>query len=564
MSKLPLPHPAGEQLLRYADGELSSRESEQIRVHLSACWQCRAELEEVEQTINECVRYRKSVLANLFPPPPAPWCDIRGRLTEVDATLGSPSLLERLADSLGVLLRSPRRWAAVATTIVLIAVIVSELRHTPSVQAAELLRKAALASESHPQTPRRIQIRTSTRRITRIAGASTATAAEREIETSFRSARYDWDDPLSAKSFAAWRSQLPARRDSVVTVFDNRSPENNRYEIRTAAESGELHEAMLALRMRDLRAVEARLEFGSLGLVEISELPDEPFRAAAAPEAAAKPPAAVETARTPEKVIPAATASDELRVFAALRRLGADLGEPIEVKRTGSQILVSAVGLAPRRQQSIRQELAVLPQVQIQFADPSAGAAPPVGGRSIRSDPVQPGVLRLQEQLEKQLGGRASFDQFADQALDLSDSLMAHVHALNRLADHFTADVERQMLPPDRLLLQRLRLDHAQAISIKAQSIEARMKPVLAAVAEEPGAAASPAAFSGTWQAATQELFPQARRTERLLAVMLGGAASEVPVEALPSQLLNHLTQLRASAEAYRDFTAASPAGDDR
>jgi hypothetical protein len=62
----------------------------------------------------------------------------------------------------------------------------------------------------------------------------------------FRAANYDWDDPLSAKSFQAWRDRLPEKRDEVIE-------ERDAYRIRTSTDSGELLEATLTLRIPDLQ-----------------------------------------------------------------------------------------------------------------------------------------------------------------------------------------------------------------------------------------------------------------------------------------------------------------------
>ena len=78
MSNLAMQHPTDDQLLRFADGELPDARAGEIRNHLRACWQCRSELEEIERTIGECVRYRKIVLEDCMPPPPAPSFDISG------------------------------------------------------------------------------------------------------------------------------------------------------------------------------------------------------------------------------------------------------------------------------------------------------------------------------------------------------------------------------------------------------------------------------------------------------------------------------------------------------
>ena len=60
MSSLGMRHPEDGQLLRYLDGELPGRRARQIRKHLEACWHCRAELEELESTVGDCVRYRRT------------------------------------------------------------------------------------------------------------------------------------------------------------------------------------------------------------------------------------------------------------------------------------------------------------------------------------------------------------------------------------------------------------------------------------------------------------------------------------------------------------------------
>src|SRR5437763_14999666 len=80
MSKLGMRHPTDEQLLRFADGELSAPEAGEVRGHLRACWQCRTELEEIERTIREGVRYRRNVLESCLPPAPAKRFDLHRRV----------------------------------------------------------------------------------------------------------------------------------------------------------------------------------------------------------------------------------------------------------------------------------------------------------------------------------------------------------------------------------------------------------------------------------------------------------------------------------------------------
>ena len=90
-------HPEAEQLLRYADGELSTRESGEVRSHLESCWQCRAQLEELQATVSECVGYRKNVLERHLPSPPAPWFDIYPLLAKIDESRRRRNWTRRVA-----------------------------------------------------------------------------------------------------------------------------------------------------------------------------------------------------------------------------------------------------------------------------------------------------------------------------------------------------------------------------------------------------------------------------------------------------------------------------------
>ena len=110
MSSLGMRHPEEGQLLRYLDGELPGRKARQIRKHLEACWHCRAELEELQSTVGDCVRYRKNVLGTCLPPPPDPWQDLSRGFDRIDASLDGESLAARLARAI-FLPRPAVRWA---------------------------------------------------------------------------------------------------------------------------------------------------------------------------------------------------------------------------------------------------------------------------------------------------------------------------------------------------------------------------------------------------------------------------------------------------------------------
>ncbi|MCP5116272.1 MAG: hypothetical protein GY953_36045, partial [bacterium] len=261
--------------------------------------------------------------------------------------------------------------------LLVVVLVVDQLRNTPSVRAAELLDKAVVAAETVPVGPRGIRIRTSAGQITRVIEAAQRAAfsptEERivaRIQPLFQAARYSWEDPLSARAFASWRNALASKQDEVTTV---ESPANC-YQIRTTTDSSELVEATLRLRVDNLRPVEGTWRFRDREFVEITELDEAPAPAVvASPEIAEAAPAQVSepvpVEPTAEAVRPA-TPGEELKVYALLRQLDADLGEPVEVTRDGGRVVVSGVGVNPALGQQIQDQLQDMPAVTVEFSDP--------------------------------------------------------------------------------------------------------------------------------------------------------------------------------------------------
>lgn len=532
-----LRHPGEEALLRYADGELPGRAARHVREHLKACWQCRAELEEIQAVVAECVRYRGNVLQAHLPPPPEPWADLYTKFAEIDAR--PLTWREQAARVIRFPARHARRWMPVAAVLALMALVYNEFRETPAVQAAQLLRKAAAAETSRPPAPRRIQIRTRRHKLTRVVGTPAAQPAENgeaaSLEQLFRAANYNWEDPLSVSAFQRWRDGLPEKRDEVARLEDG-------YEVRTVTEAGELAEASLKLSAPDLRPVETRLEFRNREWVEITELEapaPEPVAAAAPPPAAAPP----EKAAAPPP--PPATLGDELRVLAALHGVGADLGDPVEVTRVGGRILVSGVGVAPERREQIRHVLGGVPKVELRFSEPPA--AEELDPREGVETTVSAEVLNLHARLEKQVGGRAPFERLSARLLDSSDAMMSRAYALRRLAQRFPREVESELAPAEREMLRVLAREHAAMLAKQAGEMDRLLAPLLVAIGGTAGEA--PVVSAEAWQPASEPLFRAARRVETLLAVMLGAAPGETPAADLPSQLLAGLARLRAYAE---------------
>ena len=539
MSSLGGQHPDEGVLLRYLDGELKGRQTRQVRAHLEACWQCRAATGELQGTVAECVRYRRNVLEAHLPPAPHPWPDLYREFDRIDAAEAGRSWAARM---LGVL-RAPtlRPWAVgAAAAAVLVFAIVYQFRQTPAVQAATLLKRAVAAADARPANPaRRIQLRTPRHTIRRTVGrpAQPLDPAAEALAAKFRAARYDWDDPLSARAFQDWRDSLGNRRDEVAAV-----PEG--YRIQTVADRGELESASLTLREVDLEPVEAHLEFRDHESVDVTELPDTSTPDGVPPAVTTiEPPVRHAEPSRPAAPLSGAPApvSEELQVVAALHEIGADLGDPLEIKVSGGRVLVSGVGIPAQRQRQIREALGRIPDVTVDFNEPAAAAEPP--------QPAEPDIAAgggptpaVQTRIEKQLGGHAAFERFSNRLLDRKEAMLAQAYALADLARRFPAGAEASLDARGRGVLNGMALDYAAAIAREAAEIQRVVEPVLPRAAPPPAPGPEP-----SWQAEAAAVLQSANRVDQLLTATLGVSADAAAGgERASGELLPALSGLRA------------------
>jgi hypothetical protein len=79
-------HPRDEELLMAADGELSGRRASRVRAHLAACWDCRARMAEIEDTVADFVRVHRRLLGPELPPNTGAHGRLKARLAELAIT----------------------------------------------------------------------------------------------------------------------------------------------------------------------------------------------------------------------------------------------------------------------------------------------------------------------------------------------------------------------------------------------------------------------------------------------------------------------------------------------
>lgn len=505
MSKAVPGHPGEERLLRLADGELPVRESAELREHLEACWECRAGMESVQAAVADCVYYRKSVLQAHLPPAPLPWRDLSAGFAAIDREIAAETSWWRAAWEA---VATPKFWVpAVAAGLVVALVLVPWLRETPSVQAAELLRRAIVAADARPQPSSRkvLQVRTRSKKLLR-----SATADLRPVAQLFEAAHYDWNNPLSAKAYLDWHTSLSVKTDEVVPAG------SDFYEVKTRSGESELAEATLKLRQGDLQPVQGTFKFRNDEWVELTEVDAEPVTVASARIA----PPAHDTVIAPPA---AATIADELRVLAALHRIGADLGDPIDVARSGGRIEVRGFAVDPRRRAQIEEALRGAPFVSVSFLvdGAPAGLNPPAGP----SMAVKSAVSPLQPFLEQRLGGVAAIEQFTNEVFDRDEQIMARAHAVNRLAARFPdlASLSSSELP----VYRSIQRSHADALL----KLETELGGVLRPVATPAGSASEVGPVSA------RSILQAARRLEQSLSMMLGAAPLVGDAAALPGRV---------------------------
>ncbi len=544
MSNLSMRHPDDGVLLRYIDGELPGRKSRQVQRHLEACWKCRTEMEALQATIADCMHYRENVLEKHLPEAPSPWTDLSREFDRIDESVASEPFWKHLFPQ-------ALRWSlAAAAAVALLCGVFYQLRETPSVQAAALLKRAVAAAAQHPQPAHRYRIRMGGVRIVRTSAEVNAPLPI-ALSARFAAAHYDAVDPLSAAAFQSWRDAQAVKTDEVSTISGAAGSES--YRIHTLTPSGEVASATLTLRSADMHPVDGTLEFRDKETLEFTELTEPAVSGGEAVARNVEVPVRSSVPSGTAAFAPRATASisDELQVLSALHQIGADLGDPIEIKRSGGRVVVSGVGVPVQHQKQIHDMLDALPNVSVDFANPAAVSSgePATSGAAAAADaPGGTPGSKNQARLVQQLGGRAEFERFSSQILDASDAAMSRAYALRLLAQRVPASNEAELDAAGRRELRAMASEHAAALAVQIAGIQRILNPVLTSMGA-PVHVNPPVATATAWQPAAEDLLRASRRVEVLMSIFLGVAPSQGPTSEVPAQLMTAVSELRADLD---------------
>ena len=173
MSNLDLRHPEDGLLLRYLDGELPGRKARQVRTHLEACWQCRAQVRRTARR-DRRMRALSQECAGAQPAAPA---GSHGAAWISNAWMPNwprnPCSSGWRGSSRRCAIRACAGRSPAPLAVALCFVLVRQLRETPKVEAAALLQKAVSGLCNRVPPPvKRLRITTRTGQMTRVIGVA--------------------------------------------------------------------------------------------------------------------------------------------------------------------------------------------------------------------------------------------------------------------------------------------------------------------------------------------------------------------------------------------------------
>src|SRR5579864_196967 len=518
-----LAHLSDEELAAYQDGKSSPAEA----AHVEGCAQCSARLDDLKAAITAYAEYRDSIRSPQLPPVPMPW----------------PRLDQLVAGHESQRRRRVLQWwlPALAAALGLVVLIVGGLRNkgAASERASQLLERAALVSMPADQMiSMRIHGRTLLRPAVLIRDAGVDSNPElAHAEKLFQAAHYGWRDPLSPRTFQAWRGVQKNRTDSVSTIA--REGRERMYRVRTDVPAGVLRAASLILRAEDLRPAGGDFEFEGEGPVSMEQVPAPATPTPASPLPAPADPV-VETSVGP---------AETLHVLAALDEIGADAGEPIDVTQDAAHrhVVVRAGGLSAERRQAVLTALAAVPRVTVDFQSQArpVASSPTIPPQTCSSS-IPP---QFRQRLEERLGGPKALQEITDRVLEASAQNLARAHATEVLARHFPPETEAGMNSQDRLLLRQLRRRHLTELERLATQIRDALKPLLDTPDARPRAVGDNRTAQ-TWQSGVPALVASARETDQLLNRLLAGSYSQSSGEEMLRRLTSALGRLELAVQS--------------
>jgi hypothetical protein len=409
--------------------------------------------------------------------------------------------------------------------------------------------------EARPPAPAGAQSCASSSFSSSSSSPSAPAAPVRELESILCANGLPATQPLSAAAFRDWRARVRNASDQVQAraLDDGREAMVLRTRVTDRDDAMRIQELELVVRTEDWHPLVQRVVVqADAGLVayELRELSFE-----VVPLATVAPSffdESYETARTEHAPTPAPAAppvSDadlvaaHVQALSALHRLGALLGEPIEVVRGASRrIEVRGLAATAERKQAIAEAVSGIPlvTVDVRTIDEAVAArrhrpaAPAAAAPDLEATTAQTGTVPIQALLDAYLAAppRGRSQAFATEVVSISRDAMRRAWALERLARFALALDPSSVRPSTRRTLEGVALELADGLREKLDALDQRVTPVISPVLGADAAAGEEA---------------PSRDAAR--------------VEDWPRQALRAFERVRSADEATRQLFAESDAG---
>lgn len=435
-------HPGDDQLKSFWAGGLSPEALEQLIAHVDECQACESRLEAIEPAFSQYRRAVQQVHART-PRTAQAETDLWNKMEEIEARRAPRRKTWRPA--------RPHVWiSGLIVAAIALAVIALPRAGGPESRAESLLKQAA--NSGRQNTPgRRLRIRTRNASFYRPAVLRSAPAEERAeaaIRARFIEARYDWNDPLSPKSYLDWRHNLKHKTSKLSTSRDAAGQPEQSIETRT--DDGALQDASLTFDAQ-LAPVSGWFRFADQERVEITTEPDSGAESLPVPSPSTAriepPPHSSETAENTLEHMAENTAERELEVRLAIDALHTEAGEPIEVSvAPDGSIVVIAYRLAPELETELRSSLERIQGVTLR---PAAAQSPPIA---------------------------QSFGEPLDRVTHTSQDVSFEAHLLAELQNRFNPVAEATLSSPSKVKLWELRAKHVSRLNSDLGRLERKLE----------------------------------------------------------------------------------------
>jgi RNA polymerase sigma factor (sigma-70 family) len=245
---------------------------------------------------------------------------------------------------------------------------------------------------------------------------------------------------------------------------------------------------------------------------------------------------------------PIELAASEIEVRGALHRIGADLGEQINISRTAAQVEVSGVLVSPERKRQVTEVLAGIPHTRATLRVVEEGGRRVLPRQRFAwSKVTQPSRAPLSQILKQRFPRTEEREAFVVDVLDRAQEAYGRAWALRRLAERYDATELALLDRHQTQALNSLIQDHSGALRVSVASLKSDLQPLLS-IAFPPEDPAGANANVSDWQ---QEVFNAFGAVQQIYQSTIKLLTSSDPVARDSEPLERNLLQAFLKSSGY-------------